>query len=119
MALRMSDSREFSRRLAYAMKAAEMNAKTLSRKMDKQDGYVSWLTTEAKKVDPVIAGKVADSLAGQGDLTDDATTIVSYLLGIEHDTDKLLRLRVVNPSTRGFSSKASRDSTIADSVQST
>lgn len=106
MALRISDIDEFSRRLAYVMKAAKVPAKTLSLKMGKPKGYVSWLTTEAKSVDPVIAGKIADVLAGIGALTEDSVAIVSYLLGITHDTYDLLRLQSVEAGVteRSFAS---------------
>lgn len=91
MALRFSDAPEFAARLSYLMRHGSIKGKELSLAIGRPKGYVSWLMNGAKDVDLEATALIADALAGRGSLTNDATMIAEYLLGIRNRSEDVLR----------------------------
>lgn len=111
---KLNTARGFAEALRYVLGASSFNMTQLSQVIGERDDYVSWLLSPLRPVpqknapktcDAEIAARIAEAVAGKGQLIGDWIAIFHFLLGVESDPRAVLvpSLRLVG--TDGEASK--------------
>lgn len=96
MALRIVSPDEFADRVTHLLGLARVSARALSLEMEEREDFVSyWLNRKRsgapKRIDPEVASRLANRLAGRERVIDDELQVFHFLMGIDNDYAAVVR----------------------------